>query len=83
MAKLPETVEVTADVELCGIDVINVINIKPTDLIVITYGDHMSSETYRRLVDALSDGLGGAKVVVLEDGMEIKAILRQEGGEND
>ena len=77
MAKLPETVEVSADIELSEISVINVIDIRPDDLIVLAYGGHMDSETYHRLITALSGALGGAKVVVLEDGMEINAILRR------
>lgn len=79
MAQMPETVEVTADLEVTDISIIEVVDIKPNDLIVLTHSGNMTSEAYQRLVTALSDALGGAKVVVLEDGMEIRAILRQEG----
>lgn len=77
MAKLPETAEVSVDLELCDIGIIEVIDIKPDDLIVLTHSGNMSSEAYQRLVEAVSGALGGAKVVVLEDGMEIRAILRK------
>ena len=74
---MPETVEVTADLEVCDVSIIEVVDIKPDDLIVLTHSGNMSNVAYQRLVTALSDALGGAKVVVLEDGMEITAILRR------
>ena len=74
---MPETVEVTADLEVCDVSIIEVVDIKPDDLIVLTHSGNMSIVAYQRLVTALSDALGGAKVVVLEDGMEITAILRR------